>query len=787
MRTLEPISFHAIQSWPAIAPYAESRRPFAGARSLATVALVLLLAIFPIASVQADVIVNGSVSPADNPFTTNTNEGLPFDGNGIDEGGPPNAEGQPTFEGLSDIIVGVSGPGDLTINNGSFLRYLNLIIGDSMMIGTPGSEQTLIGEGLMRIVGVGAYYNNDPAILPAGFPEDFGSRRVDEMGESEGFDLYVGRAGFGVLEIVEGARAEIEDAVILGDSPIANGHITVDGIGSHLSSGGFSDEIGVDEVHQVVVGRFGFGTMTISNGGRVLSDAGGDTQVVDFVGAVIGGEAYLADDAPMPGGEGAVLVTGPLSRWTNRASLQVGGFHNEDGVFGPELESEGDNVVYGVNVGKGTLTVADGALVTVLPIDSETPVQTLKLAIGERGRVNLAGGRINVGTNVGDTESGVRDDLMQVLNDGVIVGAGRIDTGVFRNRYRGQVEVRDGQHLIVGATAGFEDPDEDAPPMINWGVIRVLGNPDFKAELEFDRPPSLEGGLPAPFENRLLTSPPLVGRTGGLIHVQDGVLRFRSGLANQASVAFTGGDNLVVGDVLNLPGDGMLLTDGVIAIDGIGTHVVFEDNLDNGGVLDIAATVAPIDVLGEFSNTGTLQLELTSGLPFRLNIVDDAILDGILQVSLLGLSPSAGDSFGLLSATGELSGIFTGQILPTLGTDLGWTVDYDYDVDTVTLKVLSTAMVMGADFNGDGVVNLEDLAILEMNLGITMGATALQGDADGDGDVDGSDYDIWLMTMMPGAGAGAGHEGLSAVPEPSGLVLAVLASVLAAAVRRGRQ
>jgi hypothetical protein len=221
-----------------------------------------------------------------------------------------------------------------------------------------------------------------------------------------------------------------------------------------------------------------------------------------------------------------------------------------------------------------------------------------------------------------------------------------------------------------------------------------------------------------------------------------------------------------------------------MTIDGIGTHVVFEGILDNGGVLDVGSDAATVDVLGDFSTSGTLQLELSTGLPVRLNIVNDAILDGILQIALFGASPAAGDSYGILAATGELSGIFSGQVFPTLAPGLGWTVDYDYTVDTVTLRVLSTAMVIGADFNGDGVINLEDLAILEMNFGIMSGATGLQGDADGDGDVDGDDYDIWLMTMTPGAGAGSEH--LAAVPEPSSFVLAILASMLAAAPRRRR-
>jgi hypothetical protein len=743
---------------------------------------------------QADVIVNGSVSPGDNPFTIDTNEGLPFDGNGINFNVMPpyTAEQQEFFESLEDIIVGVSGPGDVTINNGSFLRYEHLTIGSSTTIGNPPNVTTLIGTGLFRIVGVGAYFNNNPELLPAGFPpySEFSSLRAEDAEDSNGFDLVIGETGFGTMEIVSGARAEIQDAVIIGDQPVGDGFLLIDGLGSQLTSGGFSlDQPGdppaeldpdMRSEHQLIIGRLGFGEMRITNGGRVSSNVGDDTQVEVpdyFVAAVIGSDPFDATEPiPLPpdkGGEGAVLVSGPLSRWSLQGSLQIGGFHNVDGTFGPDSESEGDNVIYTQGQGQGALTIADGALVTLLPLDTENDEQVLKVFIGRTGTLELQGGRINVGTNTGDVQAlEGRSSNMEIVNDGVISGSGQITTGTFRNRFHGEIEIVTGERLVIAPQAIFEDVDDDAPPAINWGIIRVIGNHDFRAELEINREPD-PSGLPAPFQNRQLTTLPATGRAAGLIHVQDGVLRFESGLDNQGSLAFTGGDNLVVGDITNLPGDGMDLRDGVITIDGLGTKVVVEGNLLNDGVLDIGGSTQSLQVLGEFDTSGTVQLELQLGLASRIDVVGDALLSGVLQVALLGISPSAGDAYGILAATGDLTGIFTGQVLPTLGTDLGWSVHYDYTLDTVTLLVLSTATVSGADFNGDGVVDGEDLAIWETNFGITSGATALQGDADGDGDVDGDDYDAWLMQISPGSGASNG--GLANVPEPSSLAIACFA------------
>jgi hypothetical protein len=125
--------------------------------------------------------------------------------------------------------------------------------------------------------------------------------------------------------------------------------------------------------------------------------------------------------------------------------------------------------------------------------------------------------------------------------------------------------------------------------------------------------------------------------------------------------------------------------------------------------------------------------------------------------------------------------------MPPLGGGLTMFPVYDRAADTVTLVVASLMGVMGADFNGDGVVNGLDLAIWQQNVGIDMGATGAQGDADGDGDVDGDDFLIWQQTLgpVPGAGSGSGAHQLGGnVPEPGSLMLVLAASLALAAYRR---
>ena len=75
-----------------------------------------------------------------------------------------------------------------------------------------------------------------------------------------------------------------------------------------------------------------------------------------------------------------------------------------------------------------------------------------------------------------------------------------------------------------------------------------------------------------------------------------------------------------------------------------------------------------------------------------------------------------------------------------------------------------------ADFDKDGDVDGDDFLIWQRNFGMQSGATVNDGDTDGDGDVDGDDFLSWQIEFGSGANGGASAE----VPEPTGLVLAIL-------------
>ena len=112
--------------------------------------VLFLFAISAAHSASASVLVTGDVTPSDNPFTLNVNEGLPSDGNFVN---PFEAVDRQTYyegihldnvvadltddtnENITDIIVGVSASGTLLISGESALRDQNLIIGDQGMRG----------------------------------------------------------------------------------------------------------------------------------------------------------------------------------------------------------------------------------------------------------------------------------------------------------------------------------------------------------------------------------------------------------------------------------------------------------------------------------------------------------------------------------------------------------------------------------------------------------------------------------------------------------------------------
>lgn len=742
---------------------------------------------------------------ADNPFTEEL-EGLAAypTGNGINLNDPVTA--QTRWELNADIIVGIDQPfgGRLDIDGNSKLRFQDLILGSR------DEDTGFTGNGRVLITGLQALYSNNPNSLPPGLPANFGVDPSVARDPEVGFDLVVGEWGVGVMEIRGGGRADIQDAVIVGDNPGSSGDLIIDGFASLLASGGFEGD-GTDlDPHQMIIGRRGFGRMTIRNAGVVITEAPeqAGTATSAVVGAIIGANLALNEDPPELGGTGIVTVNGLSSKWVIGGSLQIGGFH--DAAQGAGEDFEGDNAEYATDSGTGTLYVQDGGLVQIRPrVGVVSTDEDLVLAIGRFGELNLSGGLVIVGVG---TDDGGPEDNTQLLNDGVITGGGRIETGVFVNRYLGEVRVNPAQSLVIEANAEFLTPAQDNPPMANFGNIQVLGSGDFYAELEFERAPTVPLEPIQPFLNLRVERPtgaPVTDFYGGLISAQHSRLRFRSGLLNIGMVAFTAGENYVTGNVINGVDPDFLADPGIIVFRGPGTKVVFENDLICGiGVCDVGAGVT-IDVLADhtFITAGDLRINLNPINPSHITSAGDVGIAGKLTVNMSGFSPgslSIGDSFEIISFAGDIGGVdltdplrpvvdfgvppvFSQIQVPNLvgfGLPVGTVLIPEFTPSSVLLTIRSLLGFIGPDFNGDMIVDFLDLDIWKANLGIVSGATVLQGDANGDGAVNGLDYFIWFSQLggppMPGAGSGG------SVPEPASFVMLSMAGMLALAFGRRR-
>jgi hypothetical protein len=804
---------------------------FSGAPALA----IIQVADNVLLSTDSDTDVYGNLSAAD---PVDGIEGLDLvDGNTYDRNAVNPTTNQVTFEGIENIdgtaninvsiIVGRSSRGQLNIID-STLRDMDLVIGDQATIN--GVLQR--GKGTVRIEGLRGVFNNNPNILPllpGGDPDAPMSPSVVPRPTDVGYDLFVGRNGIGELNISLGGTAEVQDAVIVGDNGGGQGTLRIDGNGSYLGSGGF-ETVSVDPsvINYMIIGRLGSGTMSITNGGQAYNlgpilAGGGDSETF---GAVIGAAfAAVESNAPGAAGQGTVNVVGgdggaaaAQSTWTVGGTLQVGGFHNNRIGVGPNAveDLDGNEVVYGADVGRGTLHVGSGGLVNIVtpPLDPDAVnvPNRLDLLVGRFGTIDLAGGKIELlgaFDNSDPDNPGQELENGRLINDGIVQGYGSINVLQFRNRVLGRVSVNGGQELLIDTTGIYEESDLPVPggpeyPLSNYGVIDVLGTETARAEIHFRRtqgstsPPLAES---RPLLNLPVETMPLApnGRTEGLIHGEYSTMHFDSGLWNRGVLAFTRGDNVVSGDVISFgesaPGAG----DRGRVLIGPDTNVAFEDDFFSFGLTQISPGASFQVLKGSSFAVGgvytmsitatTNGLELTGAIP---TIAGDASFSGDLQVSIGGAASNIGPgaTLPIFNVGGDITGNFS-SVTPS-GLPFGSPIDlftfvFGQQMFLAAFEIPDSA-VFGPDLNGDGFVDSLDYAIWKQNFG-SMGTPGMvAGDTNNDGKVDAADYTVWRDACcgpFPGAGSGAGIGfGGANVPEPASCML--LASVGLAVFAFGR-
>jgi hypothetical protein len=102
---------------------------------------------------------------------------------------------------------------------------------------------------------------------------------------------------------------------------------------------------------------------------------------------------------------------------------------------------------------------------------------------------------------------------------------------------------------------------------------------------------------------------------------------------------------------------------------------------------------------------------------------------------------------------------------------------FQYSMPAMSVTTLVLRSFIDGDFNGNGIVNADDLAVWRTNLGMTA-AHFTDGDADRDGDVDGADFLAWQRNL--GAVAPNAFPTQSPVPEPTSLIMLAALAILSA-------
>jgi fibronectin-binding autotransporter adhesin len=309
-----------------------------------------------------------------------------------------NAIGTVTIDGAgsqwantTNVFVGDGGTGTLTVQNGGLASTSTIKVGNvatgtgTLSITGPGSSLTnsaflyvgVNGTGTMNIAN-GATVQGDIGDL-GNQSTGSGTVTVDGAGSTWTNDaLYVGEAGTGTLNIHNGAAVAI-DTGLVAYQPNSSGTIIVDGVGSILTFG-----------NSLALGRYGDGTLTVSNGGTLTSLPG--VMLALNTGATgtlnIGADATSAAEAPG-------TINASLIAFGSGTGVVNFNHTSQNYVFTPGL------------AGFGTVNQIAG--VTHLVSDSS----------GFSGQASVLGGTLFVDNNLGN------NSIVNVQSGGSVGGVGR--------------------------------------------------------------------------------------------------------------------------------------------------------------------------------------------------------------------------------------------------------------------------------------------------------------------------------------------------------------------------
>jgi hypothetical protein len=210
--------------------------------------------------------------------------------------------------------------------------------------------------------------------------------------------------------------------------------------------------------------------------------------------------------------------------------------------------------------------------------------------------------------------------------------------------------------------------------------------------------------------------------------------------------------------------DNPVSSSGEVASDREGEKLIVGTlNINDGATLDANLGVASVEI-------GPSTLTMGAGAMLDLNTGDDT----------LGLGSQVEEFYGLGDQTGDWTA-FMDQVIDSSNPGFTFEPVWLSGDDRTVWEVASLGVVIPGDVNGDGSVNLQDIAPFEALLAGGTAANPDAADINGDGSVNLQDiapFEQLLAGGAPGSGA-------VVTPEPTTLALLGLGGL--AALRRRRQ
>ena len=621
-----------------------------------------------------------------------------------------------TWTNSGNVRIGGEGTGNLTIRNGATVSNDRGII-------TPDFG----GAGSVIVSGAGSTWTNTSNINlggagPASLKVEEGATVSSANGLINGISgttttALVDGAGStwsnlllsvnsGLLEITNGGAVSARLGWIASDSG-GNGAVLVDGTGSTWT---------VSEQH--FVGRSGTGRLTIQNGGVVSMTGMRSTYIGESV-----------------GGNGAVLVRGVGSTWTNSGALLVG-FQGTGELTiqdGGTVSSIGGNI--GADGGSHGTVLVDGNGSTWnssqnLGIGS---LGTGRLTIQNGGRVNVKGGTgaveltaippgigtLDIGAFGGGTTAGTLNAAIVTGGMGTaVVNFNQTDTITFAPQITGSISVNQlgsGTTILTGAntytgatnvvvgTLHIITPGDwttSAATIQNGGTLRVNNGADtiFLAD-QNGGPGTLNigafgGGTTAGTLNAANVTD---GSGTGVVNFnQTDTITFAPQITGSISVNQLGsGTTIFSGFNWNDYTGPTNIRNGTLVVDSriwsntfvhpggtlSGRGAIF-GNVSNSGIVSPSTEFPTMSIFGNYTqqNDGTLRIVVAGTQPGQyslLTVLGNAYLSGTLEIVREGQAMlKVGDRLGILVA-GVLTGTFSTIINPfASGTMLGVQVIY---------------------------------------------------------------------------------------------------------------